>query len=264
MASTTDAWDPAVYERFKAERTQPFLDLMDLVECGSLRRAVDLGCGTGELTVLAADRLGTGTMLGVDNSGAMLVEATPRARPDVSFEHGDIAEWSGSGHDLVLANAALQWVPDHTSVLGRWTQALAPGGQIAVQVPTNADHPSHWMAATVADDPAFAADFPDGPPPDPVAGNVLRPEEYAEMLYSLGFEHQVVRLQVYGHVLPSTDGVVDWVSGTMLTRFKKVLPPDRYAVFVDEYRRRLVETLGRREPYFYAFKRILMWGRLPG
>jgi len=264
MASTTDAWDPAVYDRFKSERTQPFLDLMDLVECGSLHRAVDLGCGTGELTVLAADRLGAGTMVGVDNSAAMLAEAVPRTRADVSFENGDIGGWTGSGYDLVLANAALQWVPDHAAVLARWTEALAPGGQIAVQVPTNADHPSHWIAAAVAEDPAFAADFPDGPPPDPVADNVLRPEEYAELLHSLGFDRQVVRLQVYGHVLPSTEGVVEWVSGTTLTRVKKVLPDDRYRAFVDEYRRRLVAALGEHEPYFYAFKRILMWGRLAG
>ena len=261
----TDAWDPTVYERFKAERTQPFLDLMDLVECGSLHAAVDLGCGTGELTVLAADRLGTGTMLGVDNSAAMLAEAAPRTRADVTFEQGEIGAWQAQpGYDLVMANAALQWVPEHEAVLTRWTGALGLGGQIAVQVPTNADHASHWLAAAVAAEPEFATDFPGGAPVDPVAGNVLRPEQYAELFHALGYERQVVRLQVYGHVLPSTESVVDWVSGTMLTRFKKVLPADRYAAFVEEYRRRLVAELGRHTPYVYAFKRILMWGRLPG
>ena len=43
-------WDPAQYERFKAQRSQPFWDLIDLVQPVRIERAVDLGCGTGELT----------------------------------------------------------------------------------------------------------------------------------------------------------------------------------------------------------------------
>ena len=37
----------------------------------------------------------------------------------------------------------------------------------------------------------------------------------------------------------------------------------RYEAFLDRYRARLLEVLGDRSPYFYAFKRILFWGRLP-
>jgi trans-aconitate 2-methyltransferase len=96
-----------------------------------------------------------------------------------------------------------------------------------------------------------------------VAVNVLAPERYAELLYELGYEQQHVRLQVYPHVLESTASVVDWVSGTTLTRFRSRLSPERYDEFVARYRTRLLEVLGDRSPYLYAFKRILMWGRLP-
>ena len=40
-------WDPEQYERFAAERAQPFWDLVDLIHRGAIDRAVDLGCGTG-------------------------------------------------------------------------------------------------------------------------------------------------------------------------------------------------------------------------
>ncbi len=258
----TDAWDPTTYDRFKSERTQPFVDLLSLVELGPIHHGVDLGCGTGELTALAAEQLAVASMRGIDNSPAMLADATPRARPGLTFELGDIGRWTADPvHDLILANAALQWVPDHAEVLTRWVAGLAPGGQLAVQVPTNADHPSHWLAAEVATSGRFASDFPDGVPADPVAANVLRPEAYAELLLDLGFPRQHVRLQVYGHVLPSTLSVVEWVSGTSLTRFRRALPSERYEEFVSEYRDRLLAELGDRAPYFYAFKRILMWGR---
>lgn len=62
-----------------------------------------------------------------------------------------------------------------------------------------------------------------------------------------------------------TSEVVDWVSGTSLTRFFSRLEPEPelHDAFIARYRDRLLERLGDRQPYFYAFKRILLWGRLP-
>jgi trans-aconitate methyltransferase len=54
------------------------------------------------------------------------------------------------------------------------------------------------------------------------------------------------------------------MKGTSLTRFRRVLDPSDYESLVEEYRRRLVRTLPAGRPYLYAFKRILLWGRLPG
>ncbi len=209
-------------------------------------------------------------MVGIDDSPAMLADAAPHARAGVRFELGDIGAWGGDtsagqqtvdGYDLVLANASLQWVPDHPRVLARWAATLAPHGQLAVQVPTNADHPSHLLAAEVAATEPFASAF-DGPPPaDQVAANVMVPEDYATLLHELGFAEQVVRLEVYGHVLDSTASVVEWVRGTTLTRFFKRLPAELHEPFVETYRRALLVRLGEHTPYFYPFKRILMWGR---
>ena len=63
---------------------------------------------------------------------------------------------------------------------------------------------------------------------------------------TLGFCEQVVRLQVYPHVLPSTRAVVEWVRGTTFTRFQKVLPPPLFAQFVAEYEAALIDA--RRPP----------------
>jgi trans-aconitate 2-methyltransferase len=265
IAATAD-WDPEQYHRFANERTQPFVDLLGLVRRDrSLVRAVDLGCGSGELTALAATTLGVRSFVGVDSSAAMLAVAATHATDGLRFEAGDIAGWVGDhDHDLVLANASLQWVADHPAVLRRWTAALVPGGQLAVQVPANAGQPSHTVAAEVAARPHFADEFgPAGPPVDPVAAHVLEPEQYATLLYELGFAEQHVRLQVYPHRLPSSSAVVQWVRGTALTRFQKVMSAEGFDRFLLEYEARLLELVGRHEPYFFAFRRILMWGCMP-
>jgi trans-aconitate 2-methyltransferase len=259
-------WSPARYERFADERTQPFIDLLDLFEpvTGDGIRAVDLGCGTGALTTMAADRLGARDMVGVDNSPAMLAAAASIDDPRVRFVEGDIGPWTSDGdHDVVLANASLQWVPNHRSVLTRWTAALRPGGQLGVQVPSNAAMPSHRAAVRVAEREPYLSAFDGTPPVDPVAANVLAPETYAQLLYDLGFERQHVRLQVYPHVLPSSRHVVEWVRGTTLTRFEKLLEPAMYQQFVADYERELLAEVGEHEPFFFAFRRVLLWGRRP-
>jgi trans-aconitate 2-methyltransferase len=258
-------WNPEQYRRFAEERAQPFHDLLALIEPTSIDRAADLGCGPGELTALAAEQLGVAEMIGIDNSQAMLDKTGEHASHAVRFEFGDIGEWKSSADfDLVLAAASLQWVPDHVDVLARWTAALRQGGQIAVQVPANADMPTHTVARLVAErEPHVSLFGPEGPPIDPVQAYVLRPEEYAQIFYDLGFERQHVRLQVYPHVLPSTRHVVEWVRGTTLTRFEKRLAPEAFEAFVADYESELLRVLGDHQPHFFPFRRILMWARLP-
>jgi trans-aconitate 2-methyltransferase len=259
----TNAWNPTQYTKFANERSLPFFDLLELVEPATFGRAVDLGCGTGALTAVAAQRFGAADMLGIDASPAMLEEAEARIGPRLRFEHGDIAPWTSSGdHDLVIANASLQWVADHPAVLARWTAALAPGGQLAVQVPSNAQMPSHTVAREVARSEPFLSAFEGEPPADPVEQNVLSPEHYAQLLYELGFQRQHVRLQVYPHVLASSRDVVEWVKGTTLTRFQRLLPADLFEQFLAVYEQRLLEVVGDCSPFFFGFRRVLLWGRL--
>ena len=258
-------WDPGLYERFTAQRTQPFWDLAGLIdESVPIERMVDLGCGTGSLTADLAARLGVGRALGVDSSEAMLDRASTHSSPRLSFERGDIGSWTSPAEfGLVFSNAALHWVPDHPGVLERWRDALAPGGQLAVQVPYNADHPAPQAAVRVAHREPFLSALGGDPPPDAVTANVRRPEEYARLLHDLGFGARSVRMEVYGHLLPSHDAVIEWIRGSTLTRFFGRLPGELHDPFVDAVRTEYLDAVGTGEPVFYPFKRILMWGRLP-
>ena len=255
--SPTSDWNPEQYERFRGERAQPFFDLMALVQPRPEMRVVDLGCGTGELTRELHRHLGARETLGIDSSPAMLGKAADFAGDGLRFEQGDIATFAPEGeYDLVFSNAALQWLPDHESLVRRLARALTPCGQIAVQVPANADHPSHLTAFAVASEPPFA---------EALAGYVrqwpvLAPERYATLLHELGFRQQHVRLQVYGHELESREAVVEWVRGTLLTDYQRWMPAELWPAFLARYRERLMPRLNDTHPFFYPFKRILFWG----
>lgn len=251
-----DGWDPARYARFEAERRQAFDDLVALCSPVPGGTVVDLGCGTGRLTAELHRATGAARTVGVDSSAAMLAEA-PREVAGLTFALCDLSTWEGPRSELVFANASLQWVDDHPALLARLRRRLvAPGGQLAFQVPANFNHPSHRLARQVAlemgvDPPADRGDA------------VLDPARYAELLDALGATEQHVRLQVYGHHLGSTGDVVEWVSGTLLTAYRSAMDAGTYEELVDRYRTRLVEAVGEHRPYFYAFARILCRARFP-
>jgi trans-aconitate 2-methyltransferase len=174
------------------------------------------------------------------------------------FEKRDLRTFTAEGTwDLVFSNAALQWVPEHAALFGNLYRALAAQGQLAVQMPANQGHPSHVTAAEVAAESPFSESML-GPKPQ---GGMLAVEDYASLLHRLGFRQQHVRLQVYGHALAQRDEVIEWVKGTLLTDYQRRLPAELYPKFLERYRERLLPKLEDRRPYFYPFKRILLWAR---
>jgi trans-aconitate 2-methyltransferase len=248
----SDAWDPSQYERFREERQQPFYDLLKLVLPKRAMRVLDLGCGTGELTREMHRHLKAAKTHGIDSSSSMLERTKEIAEPGLTFAQGQLEE-AGGEWDLIFSNAALHWVEHHEAVLAKLTAALAPGGQLAIQMPANQDHPSHVVANELA------MEFP------ALKGvgarqTVLPVEQYGRILAKLGFRQQNVRVQVYVHKLPSKEGVVEWVKGALLTDFKKRLDDATYAKFLEAYRTRLLARLDDEKPYLYTFKRILFWG----
>lgn len=254
-------WRPEQYEKFRDERSAPFLDLMSLVKSVPGGRVVDLGCGTGELTRALHEYTAAAETVGVDNSETMLAKSAAFAGGGLRFELGEVESWEsgrpGEGFDLVFSNAALQWVNGHADLFPRLIRAVAPGGQIAIQMPANNDHPSHMTAHWVASQEPFRSYLGGYVRSWPV----MAPEWYAGLLDREGFGEQSVRLQVYGHRLASREGVVEWVRGTLLTDYEKRMTAEQYAEFLAAYRAKLMPLLEDREPYFYAFKRVLLWGR---
>jgi len=239
-----DRWDPARYERFASDRERPFWDLAALLRPTDAPRLADLGCGTGRLTAELAARLGAREAVGVDNSPAMLDEAAAHARPGVRFDRGDIAAWEAPGaFDVVFSNAALQWVPDHPAVLGRWAASLAPGGQLAVQLPDNRRSRPHRLAAELAG--------------EAIPHTVLDVDVYSRLLDALGFAEQHVRAQAYPARLPSRDEAIEWLRGSGLTYYERELEPDRYAGLVAALR----DALPDERPFRLTYVRVLIWGR---
>ncbi|GCD20374.1 methyltransferase [Cellulomonas algicola] len=234
-------WDPQQYALFASHRGRPFADLLARVGAGQPSLVVDLGCGDGPLTLSLTPRWPGARVVGLDSSPQMLDAARALdADGRVEWVEVRVEDWDpaalGQPVDVLVTNAALQWVPGHLDLLPRWVDALADDGWFAMQVPSNFDAPSHALMREVAARHARADDLL------PVlhrAAAVAAPAEYLGALASLGLDADVWQT-TYEHVLDPEGAqrspVLEWVRGTGLRPVLDVLTDDaERAAFLDDY-----------------------------
>jgi trans-aconitate 2-methyltransferase len=253
-----DPWDPDRYEIFERERARPFRDLVTYLAACPGGRVVDLGCGTGALTAELAGALQAAEVVGLDQSAAMLKRAQAHAGEGVRFAQADVSTFADEeAWDVVLSNATLHWIPDHDRLFGRLARALRPGGQLAVGMPMNFDHPAWRAAAELAAEPPWAEALAGRT----IGSHVDPPERYAERLHAHGLEAIAVDVRVYLHELPDAGAVHRWTRGALLTWYESRIGAERFAAFDAEYRRRVLDRLGDARPYPFTFKRLFVYGR---
>jgi trans-aconitate 2-methyltransferase len=208
----------------------------------SPQRVVDLGCGPGNATATLLDRWPGASIEGVDSSPEMISSATALAGPRLSFAVGDIETWQPDRPvDVIVSNAALQWVPSHVDLLAGWMAALAKGGALAFQMPSNVDSAAATAFRGVAARPRWASQLGEVAAswgPSQSGGVVRAGEEYVDLLAGLGYRVDAWQT-TYFHVLPGEDPVLEWYSGTGLRPFLVALPESEHA----EYRAEVAAEL---------------------
>ena len=254
-----ESWDPGQYLKFADHRLRPALDLMGRIPLENPRVIYDLGCGSGNVVRLLADRWPAADIVGVDNSPEMLTEAAD-SPSRVRWEYGDLADWKPDASPSVLySNAVIQWVPDHQELIPRLWAMLPSGGCLAVQAPMSWDMPSHHiMRETLADGgtggkPIGSAEL------RKAVGNrwVQDPDFYYDLL-APNATHLDVWTTEYQHVLTGDDAVLEWVTSTGLRPILNGLNDADRDVYREEYRRRLNRQYPRRADgaTLYPFQRL--------
>ncbi len=249
-------WDPAQYGRFAVERDRPFFDLTARIDAVAPRRVVDIGCGQGHLTASLAVRWPQAIVEGFDSSPEMIADAA--GMPGVSFSVADAADWQPTGDvDVIVSNAALQWVPRHQELMAQWASALPSGGCLAVQVPGNFDSPSHALMRRLADDQRWAAKLHGVVHHTDAVGT---PESYAKVLLDAGLDADAWET-TYIHVLQGKDPVLEWIRGTGLRPILAALSPSD----AQEYAAQLAAELGKAYPAgphgtLFPFRRVFAVG----
>ena len=210
------SWNATQYLKFSEERAQPCRDLAARIDIADLNRMIDLGCGPGNSTEVLAERWPDAELTGVDSSADMIAKARA-AHPDWRWVIGDIGKWASDTadtYDLVFSNAALQWLPDHGTVLPR---LLRRARVLALQMPGNWNGPAHRAMRDVAKRFTF-------------------PREVREWFtHEAAFYYDILaphagRLDLweteYIHIVDNAESIVEWYKGTGMRPFLEALDTD--------------------------------------
>jgi len=247
-------WNPDLYHKFQDQRSAPFYDLLNLVDVRPNLKVIDLGCGTGNLTRELAGKLPNSYVTGLDSSPQMLEIAASHSTPNLIFHQGDQSTLTGEW-DLIFSNAALHWSENHNELIPNLFDKLKPGGQIAVQIPSNHNHISHQIYRETAEEDMFKFILQGFQRYAPV----LLIDDYARILFNCNAEDIIVFEKIYPHVLENADAVVEWISGTALVPYFERLGEHKDE-FVESIRKKMRAAMPD-SPVFYPFRRILFSAR---
>lgn len=290
-------WDPEQYLAFSGPRQRAALDLLDRVPPIEPARIFDLGCGTGHITSVIAERFPNARVVGLDKSPDMLEmarsqeqrvrkarssaagESPARApgegdgqdgKPDegdgqprpIDWQLADIAGWSvHEPVELIYSNATLHWLPDHQTLIPHLIEQLRPGGILAVQMPLSWYAPSHQLMRDV-----LATGGPGG---NPIGDEALRAQfsrppvmkagEYYDLIAPL-VERVDIWTTEYLHILEGKHAVFDWVAGAGLRPILQSLEGEAREHFLFGYRDRVKEEYPRNMhgQTLYPFPRLFI------
>ena len=120
-------WDAEKYDAVKAPRVDAGRELIAGAKVQDIDTILDIGCGTGKLTLELALLAHNAEVIGIDPSEEMMNKAKetcaqvqnisllPLTAQVINF---------GDKFDLVFSNSALQWVKEHDKVLESVYRAL--------------------------------------------------------------------------------------------------------------------------------------------
>ncbi|GAA4234638.1 class I SAM-dependent methyltransferase [Actinomadura meridiana] len=125
------------HDRYDAVNNGYNESLLDAAAIGPRDRVLDIGCGNGRVTRLAARRARLGTVTGVDLSGPMLARARDLAAqediPNVTFEQGDaqVYPFADGSFDAAISRFGVMFFADPVAAFANIRRALREGGRLA-------------------------------------------------------------------------------------------------------------------------------------
>ncbi|WP_405151124.1 methyltransferase domain-containing protein [Sphaerisporangium sp. NBC_01403] len=152
-------------------------------------RVLDIGCGTGQPTLLAARKASRGHVVGVDISAPMLerarADAAEQGIANVRFEQGDaqVHPFPDGAFDVAISRGGVMFFTDHVAAFANIRRALRPGGRLAFMGPQGGTPDSDYARATVALKPLMRG-------PSPAArgmGSLVDAARIREVLDEAGF-----------------------------------------------------------------------------
>jgi trans-aconitate 2-methyltransferase len=217
-------WDAEKYDATKAPQIDAGRELIALAGIREEDSILDLGCGTGKLTIELARLARNGSVVGLDPSPKMLDKAQEVSSGMKNVRLVQVPAQAmnfADEFDLVFSNSALHWVKEQEHAVSRVYHSLRKGGRIAFQMPVRNFCAEFFDSIGEAITSLGYERFYEGwSAPWHFPAN----EEYASVLSHTGFRAVKVYSKEYHLCFGPLSDVVNWWSSAGLRPYLAALP----------------------------------------
>ncbi|MDA3628260.1 class I SAM-dependent methyltransferase [Saccharopolyspora sp. WRP15-2] len=191
QAEAWNGWEGELWAS-NAERYDGMLDdfnaaLFAAAQIDRAHRVLDVGCGTGRTTRLAAGQATRGRAVGVDISAPMVARARADSAdiPNIEFVQADaqVHPFPEAGFDVAISRGGVMFFADLVAGFSNIRRALRPDGRLAFISPAAPDPDGDYARATAA-----LGEFMKKPSPASLGMmSMVDPVRIDEVLDSAGF-----------------------------------------------------------------------------
>jgi trans-aconitate 2-methyltransferase len=213
----TDTWEAKTYSQFLGLRTRPARDLLAAIpDTFQPKTVYDLGCGPGNSTILLKNRWPQAKVIGLDSSPDML-NAAKAIYPAITFIQEDISSFTPIEKvDGLFANASLQWLDNHESLIPKLLQYLTVNGVLAIQMPNNFHAPTHQVTLHILQNHGVWKKLLKELRYGLLTKPFYHPPWYYDLLIKAGAKNIQLWETEYFQEMPNHQAIFDWVRGTAL------------------------------------------------
>jgi len=127
------AWDAKAYHQVSNPQFEWGKRVLERLPLRGDETVIDVGCGTGRLTALLADRLPRGRVIASDRDAGMIAEARRHLGDRVEYLVVSALDLPALGADAIFSTATFHWIADHDALFAALHRALRPGGVLVAQ-----------------------------------------------------------------------------------------------------------------------------------
>ena len=198
MNNTAEAYDH-VQRRYQGKNGVELIDKLALRK-GNV--VLDLGCGTGYLSSVLAERVGPlGRVVGVDPNKKRLHVANEKYGhvENLHFVFGSSTNFPSGPYDVIFANQVMQWIEDKESAFKYVYQNLKVGGTFAFLCPADpANRILELLNPTISESLFYCSC-----------------EEYESLALVCDFEVEHKSIETVTHKFENVDKYITWALATM-------------------------------------------------
>ncbi|MFX0137876.1 MAG: class I SAM-dependent methyltransferase [Candidatus Hodarchaeota archaeon] len=228
------AWKAELYDSKSFAQFEIGMKLINELKVKNGEKILDIGCGTGRLTMEIAKRNPAGLVIGLDNSQDMIDKANFNLKncdlKNLVFIKANILQYEPKVQfNAVYSNSALHWIENSHDLFLRIYNILLPKGRILAQIPAGGLHQYIPLFITTIQSLNLSKYFKNWK----YSSRLINPKTLRKILPQIGFIDVQIKKVTQNVKFKSLEDLISWLQTGPLVAILSQLPAEKQEIYLN-------------------------------